>query len=151
MRFEPHGFGNDVAQTRLVENGTFLDSTLLPSFGYSEEGQIDDRNERRKRGMPELPRMAKLEDQAARANTYISDDADWVAFETTVCTAPDQIALAPGLLQREYQRDGRRCLDSAMQRPTLDFHATLYARWGVRQRSEARRVGHGGVSAGRYP
>src|SRR3546814_3950417 len=118
MRFEPHGFGNDVAQTRLVENGTFLDSTLLPSFGYSEEGQIDDRNERRKRGMPELMRMAKLEDQAARANTYISDVADWVAFETTVCTAQDQNAFAPGLLQRESPRDGRRRFDYGKQGTT---------------------------------
>ena len=133
MELEPQGFGNDIAQTRLVENGTFLDSTVLPSFGYSEDGQIDDRNERRKRGMPELPRMAKLEDQAARANTYISDDADWVAFKTTICTAPDQIALAPGLLQREYQSDGRRCFDYAMQRPMLDFHAILSARWDVRK------------------
>ncbi|GAB2621069.1 ABC transporter permease/M1 family aminopeptidase [Novilysobacter erysipheiresistens] len=133
MGFEPDGFGNGVAQTRLVENGTFLDSTLLPSFGYSEERQIGDRNERRKRGMPELPRMAKLEDEAARANTYISDDGDWVAFKTTVCTAPDQIALAPGLLQREYQRDGRRCFDYAMQRPMLDFHASLSARWDVKK------------------
>ena len=47
MELEPQGFGNDIAQTRLVENGTFLDSTVLPSFGYSEERQIGDRNERR--------------------------------------------------------------------------------------------------------
>ncbi|MGY0798982.1 ABC transporter permease/M1 family aminopeptidase [Lysobacter sp. A286] len=133
IAFDEHGFGNSTAQTQLVENGTFFNSMMLPGFGYSEAGQISDRNERRKRDMPELPRMAKLEDQVARANTYISDDADWIDFQTTVCTAPDQIALAPGLLQKEYMDDGRRCFDYAMQRPMLDFHATLSARWEVRK------------------
>ncbi|MGQ4661414.1 M1 family aminopeptidase [Lysobacter sp. F6437] len=134
VSYAREGFGNDVGWTNVVDNGTFFNSEeLLPRFGYSDRGQISDRNERRKRGMEELPRMAKLEDQAARANTYISDDADWIAFKTTVCTTPEQIALAPGLLQKEYERDGRRCFDYAMQRPMLNFHATLSAEWEVRK------------------
>jgi len=139
MRFElvfaERGFGNGTGQTRIVENGSFFNSSVLPSFGYSEGGQIQDRNERRRREMGEMPRMAKLEDEAARANTYIGDDADWIDFKTTVCTAPDQIALAPGYLKREYTRDGRRCFDYAMDRPMLDFHAVLSARWEVRRDS----------------
>lgn len=133
LTYEQQGFGNATGSTQIVDNGSFLNSQVLPSFGYASAGQISDRNERRKRGMPELPRMAKLEDQAARANTYISDDADWIAFKTTVCTAPEQIALAPGVLQREYERDGRRCFDYAMQRPMLNFHATLSANWKVKE------------------
>ncbi|KGM57563.1 membrane protein [Lysobacter arseniciresistens ZS79] len=128
------GFGNDEGWTHLVDNGTFFNSEeLLPRFGYSAGSQISDRNERRKRGMEELPRMARLEDEAARANTYIGDDADWVDFSTTVCTTPEQIALAPGVLVKEYERDGRRCFDYAMQRPMLNFHATLSAEWEVRK------------------
>ena len=49
---------------------------MLPSFGYDENSELKDRNERRKRGLGEPTRMPKLEDEAARANTYISDDAD---------------------------------------------------------------------------
>ncbi len=133
IEFGQEGFGNSTAPTELAENGSFFNSMLLPSFGYNQGMQIGDRNERRKRGMSELPRMAKLEDEAARANNYISDDADWIDFATTVCTSPDQIALAPGVLQKEYQREGRRCFDYAMQRPMLDFHATLSARWDVKK------------------
>ncbi|MEO7200502.1 MAG: M1 family aminopeptidase, partial [Dokdonella sp.] len=133
MTFRQDGFANSTASTWLVQNGSFFNSGILPSFGYSADAQIGDRNERRKRGMSEMPRMNKLEDEAARANTYISHDADWIAFATTVCTAPDQIALAPGVLQKEYQRDGRRCFDYAMQRPMLNFHATLSARWQVKK------------------
>ena len=135
VEVRPNGITNQVAQQQIVANGTFVNSQMLPTFGYADRAQITDRNDRRKRGLGEPQRMAKLEDQAARASTYLTDDADWVAFKTTVCTAPDQIALAPGLLQREYRRDGRRCFDYAMQQPMLNFHATLSARWAVKKGS----------------
>lgn len=137
LRFEvrggERGFGNNVLQTQVVGNGTFFNSSVLPSFGYNRSGQIVDRNERRKRGLGEVPRMAKLEDEAARANTYISDDADWIDFRTKACTAPDQIALAPGYLVAQTQEDGRACFAYAMDRPMLPFFAWLSARWEVRK------------------
>jgi len=139
LRFEvrggERGFGNNVLQTQVVGNGTFFNSSVLPSFGYNRNGQIVDRNERRKRGLGEVPRMAKLEDDAARANTYISDDADWIDFRTKVCTAPDQIALAPGYLEAETTENGRRCFAYAMDRPMLPIFAWLSARWEVKKDS----------------
>ncbi len=129
----PTGITGEVGPTNIVDNGSFFDNRLLPSFGYSDDMQISDRNERRKRGLGEPRRMHKLEDEAARANTYISDDADWIDFRTTICTAPDQVALAPGYLQQETQVDGRRCFRYAMDRPMLDFYAYLSARWEVRR------------------
>ncbi|KFN42510.1 ABC transporter permease/M1 family aminopeptidase [Arenimonas oryziterrae] len=135
LGFGREGFGNDTAPTQIVENGSFFNSGVLPAFGYSEGAQIQDRNERRKRKLGELPRMPKLEDEAARANTYIGDDADWIDFRTTICTAPDQIALAPGYLKKEYTRAGRHCFDYAMDRPMLAFYAYLSARWAVKKDS----------------
>lgn len=129
----PNGITADQAQTRIVGNGSFFNSRELPAFGYDSRGEIDDRNERRKRDLGEPTRMPKLEDTAARANTYISNDADWLDFRSTICTAPDQIALAPGYLQKEYSRDGRRCFDYAMDRPMLNFYAYLSARWAVKK------------------
>jgi ABC-2 type transport system permease protein len=128
---EPNGITNGRAQTQILGNGSFFNNMLFPSFGYSGDFEIVDRNERRKRGLGEPTRMPKLEDEAARANNYISDDADWIDFSTTICTAPDQIALSPGYLQREYVRDGRRCFDYAMDRPMLNFYSYLSARWQV--------------------
>lgn len=129
----PHGLTAEQAQTELVANGSFFNNTLLPWFGYNPRTEISDRNDRRKRGLGEPTRMPKLEDQAARANTYVSDDADWLDFASTVCTAPDQIALAPGYLQQEFQRNGRRCFRYVMDRPMLNFYAYLSARWQVRK------------------
>lgn len=133
LDFHPNGIANQTAQHQIVGNGTFVNSQMFPSFGYNEGGQIQDRNERRKRDLGEPTRMPKLEDQAARANTYLTDDADWIDFKATVCTAPDQIALAPGYLQKEFTRDGRRCFSYAMDQPMLDFYAFLSARWQVKK------------------
>ena len=133
LDFHPNGITNQTGQTQIVENGTFFNNRMFPSFGYNEGGQIEDRNERRKRGLGEPTRMPKLEDEAARANTYLTDDADWIDFKTTVCTAPNQIALAPGYLKREFNRDGRRCFSYEMDRPMLNFYAYLSARWNVKK------------------
>ena len=133
LDYHPNGMTNEQAQTQIVENGSFFNSRMFPQFGYDEGAQIDDRNDRRKRGLGEPTRMPKLEDQAARASTYIGDDADWIDFKTTICTAPDQIALAPGYLQEEFGRDGRRCFSYAMDRPMLNFYAFLSARWQVKK------------------
>jgi ABC-2 type transport system permease protein len=131
VELAPKGIDNGTAQTQIVENGSFFNNTVFPSFGYNDGGEIRDRNERRKRNLGEPRRMPKLEDEAARANTYLTDDADWTDFKTTVCTAPDQIALSPGYLQKEFVREGRRCFRYAMDRPMLNFYSYLSARWTV--------------------
>lgn len=131
MTLAEPGFPNGRAQTQIVENGTFFNNFLFPRFGYEEGSQIEDRNERRKRDLGEVPRMASIDDEAARANTYIANDADWIEFETTVSTAPDQIALAPGYLQKEWMENGRRHFHYVMDVPMLNFAAWLSARWEV--------------------
>jgi ABC-2 type transport system permease protein len=133
IAYAPRGFTNDSGPTQVVENGTFINNALFPSFGYQEGRQIVDRNERRKRELGEVPRMAKIDDVAAHANHYLSDDADWLEFETVVSTAPDQIALAPGYLQREWTENGRRYFHYKMDAPMLPFAAWLSARWEVKK------------------
>lgn len=133
VRIEPNGITNSIARTGIVENGSFFNNTAFPSFGYNENAEITDRNERRKRGLGEPRRMPKLENEAARASNYLTDDADWIDFKTTICTAPDQIALSPGYLQEEFTREGRRCFRYAMDRPILNFYSYLSARWQVKK------------------
>ncbi len=133
VEYRPTGISNGQAQTQFVDNGSFFNSRLFPSFGYNPRAEIEDRNDRRKRDLGEPRRMPKLEDEAARANTYLGDDGDWIDFSTIVCTAPDQVALAPGYLEREFMRDGRRCFSYVMDQPMLNFYAFLSARWQVKK------------------
>ncbi|WEN15978.1 M1 family aminopeptidase [Rhodanobacter sp. AS-Z3] len=133
LAYAPKGFTNDTGDTFLVQNGTFFNNGMLPQFGYQSRYQLTDRNDRRKYGLSaEVPRMPKLGDQKARADTYISNDADWIDFETTVSTAADQIALAPGTLQKEWTANGRHYFHYKMQQPMLNFFAYLSARYAVK-------------------
>lgn len=129
--YHPNGITNGMAQSAIVENGTFFNSDHFPGFGYQTGAELTDRNERRKRGLGEPTRMPKLEDVAARQATYLTDDADWIDYSATICTAPDQIALSPGRLQRTFERDGRRCYAYEMDQPMLDFYSVLSARYEV--------------------
>jgi ABC-type transport system involved in multi-copper enzyme maturation permease subunit len=128
----PSTGGGDMRST-LNYNGTFFNSMgTMPHFGYSEGMQLIDRTERRKRGLGDVPRMPKLEDESARRTIGLAD-ADWIDFETTVSTSADQIALAPGYLQREWTENGRRYFHYKMDRPMLAFYCFLSARWDVKR------------------
>lgn len=127
----PSTGGGDLRST-LNYNGTFFNSSELPHFGYDQARQIIDRNERRKRGLGEVPRKAKLEDESARHNIGVVD-SDWINFEATLSTSEDQIALAPGYLQREWTENGRRYFHYKMDRPMLPFYCFLSARWQVKR------------------
>ena len=133
IEYAQHGFPASGGQTAVVYNGSFLNSGLLPHFGYEERRQLSDRNDRRKYGLPDIPRMAPIDDMAARANTYVASDADWIDFETTVSTVADQIALAPGYLQREWTQNGRRYFHYKSDTKILPFVAWLSARWAVKK------------------
>ncbi len=132
LAVETRGFVNSTPNLNLVYNGTFFNSAdYFPHLGYSRVGQLTDPNDRRKHGLPALERMPSIDDEAARRNNYISNESDWIDFETVVSTSPDQIALAPGYLQREWTESGRRYFHYKMDAPILGFFAYLSARWEV--------------------
>ena len=129
----PPSRGPGDVRSPLNYNGTFFNSNeMLPHLGYSTDLQILDRNERRKRGLGDVPRMRKLEDESARGSFGFTD-ADWINFETVVSTSADQIALAPGYLQREWLQNGRRYFHYRMDGPMLPFFCYLSARWEVKR------------------
>jgi len=131
LDFPTAGFENNTSPGLVLYNGTFFDnSQVLPQFGYQESAQLVDRAERRKRDLGDVPRMAKLEDKAAQRYNFISHD-DWIDFEATVSTSEDQIALAPGYLQKEWTENGRRHFHYKMDRPMMPYFCFLSARWEV--------------------
>lgn len=127
------GFENDNVKTGVVANGTFFNSDYMPGIGYSEDAELTDDDTRKKQGLKPKERMAPVNDLKARMNTYISNSADWVRFETTVSTSPDQIAIAPGYLQKEWTENGRRYFHYKMDAPILNFYSFLSARYKVRR------------------
>ena len=128
------GFNNDGSADTINLNGTFFDSTeFFPHLGYLDALELRDRNERRSRGLGEPERMPKLENTAARANSPIGAEADWISFETTVSTSGDQIALAPGYLQKKWTQNGRNYFTYKMDQKMMPFFAYLSAHWEVKK------------------
>jgi len=130
-RFEPRGYPNDAFNNDVSANGSFMNMQYVPSFGYPEQTELSDDEARRRNGLDPKPRMKKIDDPAVRESNYISQEADWITFEETTCTAADQISIAPGYLEREWTESGRRCFQYKMDRPILNFYATLSARYEV--------------------
>ncbi|MEP1035008.1 M1 family aminopeptidase [Ekhidna sp.] len=115
----------------VIANGTFVNNGIFPTFGYSESAELVDNKVREKYGLPEKERMKSPLDTTALANTYISSSADWITFETTVSTAEDQIAIAPGYLQKEWTEEGRRYFHYKMDSKILNFYAYQSADYEV--------------------
>ncbi|MEL6809861.1 MAG: M1 family aminopeptidase [Bacteroidota bacterium] len=82
----------------VLENGTFLMTDILPRIGYMFGNE---------KLQPENPR--------ALQNHFQASDSDLVHFKTVVSTSEDQIALAPGYLQKEWMSGDRRYFQYQME------------------------------------
>jgi len=137
MRFtvshRDRGFENSVMRSELLQNGSFFNSRLAPQIRYQSSNELDDKNERRKKGLGEKSDLPELERDCTEKcrDAYISNNADWVMVETVIRTAPDQIAIAPGSLLREWMENGRRCFEYRLDRASLNFYSFLSARYEV--------------------
>ncbi len=136
-RFEPKGFENEVTWARIVQNGTFFDNTdVIPIFGYDEGKEISAKNRRKHFNLPEKSRRPLLDrnDTINRMEAYIGINSDWVDVETVFRTAPDQIAIAPGSLIKEWEENGRRCFHYKLDHPSFNFYSFISADFEVARR-----------------
>jgi ABC-type transport system involved in multi-copper enzyme maturation permease subunit len=131
MHVAYNGFANEPAGEQVVHNGTFINSFAFPHFCYDKGRELTDNNDRRKYGLGPAERLPSREDAAAHANNLISCDADWVHFQATLSTSADQVALAPGYLQKTWTEGGRRYFHYVQDTPILDFFSFQSARYQV--------------------
>ena len=135
VSFEPKGFENAVSNIQIVQNGTFFSNTITPQIGYQPDIELTDKDDREHWDLKEKKPMAALDpkDMAARANTYISNNSDWVDVETVISTSKDQIAVAPGSLVRKWEKDGRRYFHYKVDHKSLNMYSFISADYKVRK------------------
>ncbi|GAB3986832.1 M1 family aminopeptidase [Spirosoma daeguense] len=101
------GFSNAGDGRGIVSNGTFFNIGIFPSFGYNSEAELSSDKYRKKYGLPikewSLP---KQDDKNGLRDFLFTDDADWVTFEGTISTTPDQTAIMPGQLLKTWTGTG---------------------------------------------
>ena len=130
-----HGFEhNFTGLSTPIYNGTFVNNQgFLPSIGYDENGELGDNSSRKKHGLGYRITANPISDTAAYGRNVFTHDADFINFDATVSTVPDQIAIAPGYLQREWTENGRRYFHYKMDKPILNFYSFLSARYTVKK------------------
>jgi aminopeptidase N len=77
--------------------------------------------------------MLDRDDPKGLERNYIRQDSDFIGFRTTVSTVPDQIAVAPGTLIKEWSENGRRYFRYEMDQPILNFFSVLSARYTLKE------------------
>ena len=116
----------------VISNGTFINNSIFPSLGYSLNELRDDKT-RKKYDLAPNKLKPQPSDSTALGNTYIAKDADWIDFEATVSTSKDQIAIAPGYLQKEWVEGERRYFHYKMDSKILNFYAFNSAKYEIKK------------------
>jgi ABC-type transport system involved in multi-copper enzyme maturation permease subunit len=130
------GFRNGPPNTRLVENGTFLENhELTPVIGMSRDGTLEEAEARRDHGLPERGGRAKPEDlsAAARATT----PGHWTTADITLSTVADQTPIAPGRRVSDVVRGGRRIARFVSEAPIREKFSVQSARYAEKRRRHA--------------
>ena len=132
LAFEPKGLAGMGSDSPVLGNGTFFNNELLPRLGYQERLELVDERDRKRHGL--LPRRDMLapNDPRGLANSFFASDSDWINFNAVISTSPDQIAVAPGTLEKEWLAGGRRHFHYRMDKPIMNFYAVQSARYEVR-------------------
>jgi len=132
---QTRGFRDGNEPAEFAYNGTFFDSDYIPHIGYTTGVELDDPRRRREEHLPALEEMAPRGDPAQSVNNvFFRGESDWITYHTVVSTSSDQIAIAPGYLQRQWQVDGRNFFEYSMgSTHILDFFAYLSGRYQTRK------------------
>jgi ABC-2 type transport system permease protein len=131
---QQRGFRNTNNETRVVENGTFLDNShITPSLGPNRWVLLGDRTQRRRFGLPDEIRPPALEDESGRAHHYFRHDSDWVNADVTVSSVADQVIVAPGQQLYTKVEGGRRISHFRTEAPIQNFFSIQSARYAVKE------------------
>jgi len=86
------GFSNGRLPEDLVENGSFLDESILPRFNYDSSRELTRKHQRNSQKLPKQ-----------LLSPHSEDSFDW---NITIGTLAEQTAIAPGQLNRQWQQNG---------------------------------------------
>tara|TARA_Y100000996_G_scaffold100603_1_gene72809 strand:+ start:613 stop:4191 length:3579 start_codon:yes stop_codon:yes gene_type:complete len=136
--YETKGFSNGGETTSIVKNGSFLNNEeILPRIGYDSNKEINDKNKRKKLGLPLKDRMPELEINC-NLNCYENYGSrgfsDFINVETTISTSSDQTAIAPGTLIKEWKENNRNYFKYKIDHPSLNFYSFISANYKVAKR-----------------
>ena len=134
VSYTSRGFKDGNERAEFAYNGTFFDRNYFPSIGYNRGTELDDPVRRREENLPPLEEMAPPGDPYYSNLNLFTENSDWIRFHGVVSTSPDQIAIAPGYLKREWSENSRHFFEYDMGDARInDFFSFISARFNVRR------------------
>lgn len=122
------GFSNGRPDMAIAANGTFLQfARFAPAFGYREALELKDNGERRKRGLPDYEAVV-VEDFHGIHEKAKQGRLD---YEAVVSTPKDQVALTCGVLERQWEDEGRAFYHYKSSRPISGHIGIMSAKYQV--------------------
>lgn len=101
MSYKWHPVNGHNSYNAIVENGSFMRvSRYFPRFGYDEEMEIQDNNQRKKYGLGSATEIKPLEAPKVKSDDFIN-------LAMTISTHKNQTAVGTGELKKEWQQNGR--------------------------------------------
>lgn len=132
--YDAKGFRDGQERNDLAYNGTFFSNAYFPAIGYERNAELDDPTRRREEN------LAPQEEMPTRGDPYYSNlnlftpTSEWITYKTVVSTSPDQIAIAPGYLKREWSENGRRYFEYDMGDTRINhFFSYVSGRYAVKR------------------
>ncbi|MEM9325212.1 MAG: M1 family aminopeptidase, partial [Bacteroidota bacterium] len=131
MVYQTTGFKESESNNEVVFNGTFINNGNFPSIGYNSGLELSSDDDRKDNDLEPKERLLPRNDPRGLARNFITDDSHGINFEIVIGTEADQIAVAPGYLQREWTEDDRKYFHYKMDQPMIPFFNVVSARYEV--------------------
>ncbi len=131
MAFKTKGFVEGGSNTSVLNNGTFFNNSYFPTLGYNDGYELADDDDRKKHDLAEKERMLERDNPRGLAMNALGDDGDNINFEIVISTSSDQIAIAPGYLQKDWKENGRHYYHYKMDVPIANFYSIVSAKYEV--------------------
>ncbi len=131
INYKQHGFQHNGTNSLVVENGTyFTNYDLLPTIGYQHYRELKDAVLRKKYKLTARPEIPSLYDKETLKKPF---STDYTTFEAVVGTAKNEVAVAPGSLQRAWTKGDRRYFHYKTDKPIGGEYSILSANYSVQE------------------
>jgi len=128
VQFERNGFTNNGISPAVIANGTyFTNEDWFPVIGYQQNRELIKPAERRRNGLAARPLLPSPYDVDAGNNLPNKR----ISFEAIMGTDNDQVAVAPGILQKTWTKNGRKYYQYAADAPISNEYALFSAKYAV--------------------
>lgn len=118
------GFTNDDPQKELTFNGSFLSQDLIPYFGYDDRRALKLNKYRVENHLKKIgSRLPEINDSLAATQSFASTQANRMNYTLNISTTAGQDIIAPGILKKEWKKNGRHHYQFVSEKPDVfSFH-----------------------------